>query len=688
MGTVRLSPDLATLSKPRPASSYALYAEVCLPDTLLGSLTYGCESGDVKEGSVVWVHLRQRKAPVLALVVNTHADVPAFDLKPAIPHASGYQFSSRYLHTLQWCARYYLCSIGQALTVFWPADLEKFLDQLVAPAKARKTKKSESPSLEAQSQPPLTLEQNQVFSELAPMLDGEGFRGALLYGVTGSGKTRVYLELVKAALDKGIRCLVLVPEIGLTPQTRDRFQDFLGAAVPVWHSNLGMADKRMVWNSLLRGETRLLMGTRSAILAPGLEPGLIILDEEHDASYKQQDPAPRYHCRELAYHLAHKYGALVVLGSATPSAESFENARQGHLRLLCMASRATELPLPPVRVVDMKKQKALQSYGLLLSPALREALCDTVAMGHQAIVLHNRRGHSTSRVCNECGETLECAACKIPLVYHKQHRGLLCHYCGRLYPLSTPCRSCGHDEFEFFGGGIEKVEQEIREWVPEARILRVDRDAVARIGAAEQLFSAFRAREYDILLGTQMVAKGHDFPGVSLVGVISADTGSGVPDFRSGERLFQLLTQVAGRAGRALEHSRVILQTHRPDDPVLRFALRHDYRSFADWERNERSAALYPPFCRLAQLELSSSSEQALDSASHKLADLLTAQTGIQTLGPVDAFVSMVNGKHRKNLLLKAPRANQLREALQAALGDPSFKPLAKNVNIKIDMDA
>lgn len=676
--------DLQTL---RPASTYSRFAEVWLPDTLLGALTYGVDEESVQTGSVVWVHLGKRGRAALGLVVRVHSERPAFALKPARCHASCYRFSSRYLETLEWCSRYYLCSVGQALTVFWPADLEKYLDHLRAPQKPRKGKTPPAPPA-AESQPPLTPEQNHTLQRLLPMLNGNGFRGALIHGVTGSGKTRVYQELARAALERGISVLVLVPEIGLTPQTRDRFERFLGQSLPILHSNLGAAEKRGAWLSLLKGETRLLLGTRSAILAPGLAPGLIIIDEEHDTSYKQQDPAPRYHCRELAFHMAHKYGALVVLGSATPSVESWENARKGNLELLSMTQRATDLPLPPVRVVDMKKQKGLQDAGLLLSPALREALCDTVAMGHQAIVLHNRRGHSTARVCAECGETLECEACKIPVVYHKQHRGLLCHYCGRLYPLHIPCRACGHTEFQFFGGGIEKVEQEIREWVPEAKILRMDRDAVSRIGAAEQMFGAFRNREYNILLGTQMVAKGHDFPGVNLVGVISADTGSGIPDFRSGERMFQLLTQVAGRAGRALENSRVILQTFRPNDPVLRFALKHNFQGFADWERQERSDALYPPFCRIANIELSASDSELLWKASSALADQLGTHPKVQVLGPVDAFVPMVNGKHRKTILLKAPQALALREAITASLANADIKKLSKNVVIKIDVDA
>ena len=378
----------------------------------------------------------------------------------------------------------------------------------------------------------------------------------------------------------------------------------------------------------------------------------------------------------------------MVLGSATPSLETFENARKGHLRWLHMGQRATELPLPPVRVVDMKKQKQRQDAQWQLSPALREALCDTVAMGHQAIVLHNRRGHSTARVCSECGETLECEACKIPVVYHKQYQGLLCHYCGRLYPLQTPCRHCHSTEFEFFGGGIEKVETEILEWVPQAKVLRMDRDAVQRKGAAEQMFGAFRNREFNILLGTQMIAKGHDFPGVNLVGVISADTGSGIPDFRSGERLFQLLTQVAGRAGRALEHSRVILQTFRPDDPVLQFALKHNFQGFADWERQQREDALYPPFCRIAQIELSGPHAEPLWHASSELAEQLQTHSHIQVLGPVDAFVPLVNGKHRKTILMKSAQASWIRQAIQASLQHAKILPLLKKVTVKIDMDA
>lgn len=680
-------PHSPTISPARAPHSFVLYAEVWIPDTLQGALTYGVDDATVGVGSVVCIHLGNRKESSLGLVIRVHHEQPTFSLKLAEPHSSGYRFSARYVATLDWCSRYYLCTPGQTLTVFWPAALEKYLDAMSGKGRVRKMALPPSPAIQDENPPPLTEEQSAALSQLTPLLDGSGFRGALLHGVTGSGKTRVYLELVRAALEKGIHCLVLVPEIGLTPQTRERFESFLGRKIIVLHSGLGAAEKRDAWTTLLKGEATLLLGTRSAILAPGIEPGLIILDEEHDTSFKQQDPAPRYHCREMAYHLAHRYGALVVLGSATPSAESWDNALKGHLRLLSLVQRATRTALPPVRVVDMKRVKGLQESGLLLSPTLREALSDTVALGQQAIVLHNRRGHSTSRVCDECGETLECEACKIPLVYHRQHGKLLCHYCGRLYRTDIPCRACGGTEFQFFGGGIEKVEQEIQEWIPGAKVLRIDRDVVARVGGAEKLFASFRAGEGNILLGTQMVAKGHDFPGVTLVGVISADTGSGVPDFRSSERLFQLLTQVSGRAGRALDGSRVILQTFRPQDPALKFALTHNFRGFAEWERHERQEAMYPPFCRLAEVGMSAREESVLQKAADRLAHLLQQVGNVEVLGPVDDFIPKINGRFRKNLLLKSGQAQRLRDALAQALSHPDYKGFARAVTTRIDID-
>ena len=402
------------------------------------------------------------------------------------------------------------------------------------------------------------------------------------------------------------------------------------------------------------------------------------MDEEHDASYKQEDSAPRYHARSIALHEAYKFGALVVLGSATPSLETFFAARNGNLEYLVLSKRATEMKLPEVRIVDMKKKARLQDSSLLLSSELREALAETVERGDQAIILMNRRGYSKVRLCAECGEPLACPECKVPLVYHKQYGGLLCHYCGKLLPLGTKCPSCGSLEFEFAGGAIEKLEEEIAEWVPTAKAVRMDRDTTANVGAAERILSDFREKKFSVLLGTQIVAKGHDFPNVQLVGVVGADSGAGVPDFRSGEKLFELLSQTSGRAGRARVGGRVILQTNNPDDPIIRFAVSHDYLGFAKEELAARFEAHYPPYSKIATIELGHKNLEILKKRSQAFADELSKNSRLEILGPVDAYISPLRDTYWKHILVKANLSSDIRRALSN---------LPSDIEIRVNID-
>lgn len=673
------------LSRLQPPDAFTHFVEVVVPGGFSDTLTYGLAAGETLErGSVGMVTLGARKSPELALVLRIHDQRPVFRLKPIVAHPSGFRFAEAFLEMTDWCGRFYCSTLSLSLDVFWPADLDKWLGQLTeAPKRAHKIQKA--PPAEPELAPPLTVEQVSAMAALSPLLDGSGFRGALLHGVTGSGKTRVYLELAKLCLDRGQNVLILVPEIALTPQTRDRFQRHLHEEVLLLHSNLPAPERRRSWTQLLQGKARVVMGTRSAILAAGLNPGLIIIDEEHDSSYKQQDPAPRYHCRELAFHLAHRNGAMVVLGSATPSLESWEYAQRGHLLLVQLKERARPLPLPKVRIVDLRKE-AKQDRELTMSPPLREALSDTLAQGHQAIILHNRRGYATSRVCTKCGDTLECQSCKVPLILHRQHNALLCHYCGRIYPIRTPCPKCRAIEYQFEGSAIEKVEQEILAWIPDARIVRMDRDTVQNIGAAEKILSDFRAGTYNILLGTQMVAKGHDFPNVQLVGVISADIGAALPDFRAGERSFQLLTQVAGRAGRAYEGGKVILQSWNPTDAVFQFAMRHDYEGFARWELANRKELQYPPFSRLLAIEVTGKEPDRVESVCTLIEGSLQAVPGVNVLGPADAYVAMIRGQHRKQFLLKGATPQLLRHAAQKVQLSLASQQIP-GVLVKFDMD-
>jgi primosomal protein N' (replication factor Y) len=533
--------------------------------------------------------------------------------------------------------------------------------------------------------PPLTPEQQNALNILTELLPpSPNFRGALLHGVTGSGKTRVYLELTKKAMEAGLKTLILVPEINLTPQTKKRFEDFLGMEIPILHSALGAKQKREAWQALLNG-TQILMGTRSAILAP-FGPDLIIIDEEHDSSYKQQDPAPRYNVREMAFHIAHKYGALVVLGSATPSMETYKNAKEGNLKLIEMKTRPSGLPLPHVAITDMKEQRKKQDKDLMLSPILRDTLSKTISEGNQAIILMNRRGYSTNRICEECGQPMQCSDCSVTLVYHRQYGKLLCHYCGKLYPSNAPCE-CGSQKFAFLGSGIEKAEDEIKEWLPAAKILRMDADTTGPLGATEKLLQKFRDREANILLGTQMVAKGHDFPGVSLVGILHADIGSAIPDFRAGERYFQLLTQVAGRAGRFLEKSLVIIQTFCPENPIIQFAIKHDYNGFSSWELAERQEAFYPPFCKISQIKMQARDKKKLDDVANMLAKNLRNYQ-LSVLGPAEPLVAKVQNSHRLVVTVKAASAADMKNAIRGVLASADFAKKAKGVDIRIDRDA
>lgn len=667
--------------KCRP-ESLARFCEVYIPKAP-SVYTYGVpldlpEGREIRRGSVVWVQFATRKKPALAVVSKVVTERPAFNVRCAYPHESGYVFSERYMETLEWVARYYISTPMKALDVFWPADFEKYLDALLVEGEREEA----TVAVAEPDVPPMTDEQKAAFDALVEELPGSGFRGVLLHGVTGSGKTRVYQELAREALRRGKKVLILVPEIGLTPQTAKRFEDFLRVPVQVLHSALSAPKKRAAYVAVLHGDARVVLGTRSAILAP-FDFDVVILDEEHDSSFKQQDPAPRYHTRELAFHVAHRYGALVVLGSATPSLETYHNAVLNNLKSLSLRNRATATPLPDVKIIDMGGVR--QQKGILMSPELRDALVKCTAGGDQAIVLMNRRGYSKVRVCCDCGETLYCKHCHVPLVYHKQYGGLLCHYCGMLYPIDTPCHACGAGTFEFVGGAIEKLEEEIYEWVPGAKVVRMDRDTTQNVGSVEKILESFRNREYNILLGTQMVAKGHDFPGVQLVGIVGADSGLGMPDFRGTERLFQLLSQTAGRAGRAQGGGLVLIQTLKPDEPVMHFALRHDYSGFADKEMRERKDAFYPPFCKMVEVSFGGRDEGVLRDAVARVESLCRADKSLMVMGPVDAFIPVVQNVHWVKLYLKTGDLSAVRRILSPIVN--SAKPVFPGVDIKVEIE-
>ncbi|HYE97232.1 MAG TPA: primosomal protein N' [Rubricoccaceae bacterium] len=548
--------------------------------------------------------------------------------------------------------------------------------------------------------PALTLHpgQHAALGAITEAVEAERAETFLLHGVTGSGKTEVYIQALKAALDRGRTALVLVPEIALTPQTVRRFRAHFGDQIAVLHSRMSPGERFDAWRALRDGRFAVAIGPRSAVLAPLENLGLVVVDEEHEGSYKQFDPAPRYHARDVAVMRAYLAGAVCVLGSATPSLESFTNARAGKYRLLKMPERVPvreekkPAPLPTVRVVDLAREHKIRRLKGALSDALRDALAARLERGEQAILLQNRRGYAPVLTCEACGFTPRCRDCAVSLTVHKAHRHLRCHYCGRAERIPTTCLKCGSEELTFLGAGTQRVEEELAEVFPHARVLRMDLDTTARKGAHRRLLDAFGRGEADVLLGTQMVAKGLDFPRVTLVGVVNADTGMLLPDFRAAERTFQLLAQVAGRAGRADLPGEVILQTRNPDHPALRFALAHDYDGFARAELEEREALGYPPCGRLVGLEFKGPEEAAV----RRLADQWTAalrkeggsRAGVEVLGPAPAFVGRIKGQWRYHTLVKASRAvpvAALTHAVRAAEAHVGRPPKGCRVNVDVD---
>ena len=496
----------------------------------------------------------------------------------------------------------------------------------------------------------------------------------LLYGITGSGKTHVYTELAKRVLSAGRGVIILVPEISLTPQTISRFRAAIGDAVTVIHSRMSDGERRDSLQEIVAGRRRAVVGVRSALLCPMEDVGLIVVDEEHDGSYKQSDTDPRYNARDAAVMRGRLQGAAVLLGSATPGLESYYNALTGKYHLLTLGERFGSARLPAVKVVDMTVERKEKNWSAL-SRYLSARLDEELALGRQAILLLNRRGFSTSLLCQECGYSHNCPNCSVNLRYHKADTVLKCHLCGREEPALDRCPKCGGLKIKYKGTGIQKAEEMIKERFPSARVLRMDQDSTRRKGSHAAILEAFARGDANILLGTQMVAKGLNFPNVTLVGVLHADTGLHFPDFRASERTFQLLTQVAGRAGRAELSGEVVIQTYRPGEAAVRFAAEHDYLSFYEHEIKYRRALSYPPFGKIARVVAEGVDEAAaagfLKKAARMIIDAGGVEAGfnvddgkIRVLGPTVAVLARVDNVYRYSMILKSASPGALGEAL------------------------
>ena len=529
----------------------------------------------------------------------------------------------------------------------------------------------------------LTPRQRQVVEALEGAAGSGDFEVALLHGVTGSGKTEVYARLARAAVARGRQALVLVPEIALTPAIAARLRPAFGSRVAVQHSGLSDGARHDQWHRIRRGEVDVVVGTRSAVFAPLPSVGLIVVDEEHDASYKQ-DESPRYHGRDVAVMRGKRDGALVLLGSATPSLESFRHADSGRYRRFTLPERIGSRPLPDVRIVDMRDELAAHGPDVVLSAPLAEAIDRRLAAREQALVLLNRRGFAASLLCRGCGHTLECPDCSVSLTFHRAAGRARCHYCGYSRARPAACPRCSGTVLEHVGFGTERVQAELERRWPAARVGRLDRDTVRRRGGAARLLERVARRELDVLVGTQMVAKGHDFPGVTLVGVVSADVGLGVPDFRAAERAFQLLTQVAGRAGRGSVPGEAIVQTLHPGHYAIRHACEQAYAPFYQEELRFRRALRYPPVVSLVSAVVHGTlRERTAQDASALAARLRAAAPRFTVLGPAPAPLARLRGRYRVQLFLKGGRRVEMREALLRVLDE--HPRLKRSVVVDVD---
>ncbi|MCP4574471.1 MAG: primosomal protein N' [bacterium] len=658
--------------------------DVALPVPLPRTFSYryrGQEDGPrAVRGDLVEVPFGRRRG-VLGLVTGTaaladgvleHEGAALRDVVRVLPPE--YRVTGDRWRLARWLADYYMLPLGEVVPLFHP------------PRPGTKMRASGAIETDFPLPDPVdivpTPDQRRALDAAGGALARGEYAAFLLHGVTGSGKTEVYLTLMEEALAQGRSAVYLLPEIALTPQTLARIHVRFGDRAAAIHSGLSAGQRCAVHEAAARGEIRVVVGPRSALFAPVRDLGVVVVDEEHETSYKQ-DEKPRYHARHAALVRGREAKAVVVLGSATPDLESVANAREGRFGLCELKSRVGGGEMPPVEIVDMRGAPTPDG----LSAPLVDALDEVLAAGRQTILYYNRRGFARVLQCRDCGEIQECPNCDIGLTYHLRPRRLLCHYCGHTRSVPETCPECGVGEFVPGGGGTEKLELQLQSRWPEARILRLDHDTTRRRGSHRRILAAFARGEADILVGTQMVAKGHHFPGVDLVGVLAADDGLAMPDHRAAERSFQLLTQVAGRTGRT-GAGRVVFQTYRPEDPVILAAADHDYTSFVDAELPVRRALDYPPIRRLLRVAVTSRRKGAAEEAAEQLAAALRAnlkRPGLTVLGPAPAVFPRLQDRYRTVLLVKG----SLRRAERVWLADclRSLKEGRRGLEVVHDVD-
>ena len=576
-----------------------------------------------------------------------------------------------------WISDRFFCTVYDALRVMLPLKMDF----------KRKTKGREiiiSPGAKME----LSAEQSEVYKNILPLLKSDSPEAALLYGVTGSGKTLVYIKLIESALSLGKTAIVLVPEIALTPQTVSIFSSHFGDSVAVLHSALSAGERYQEWKRISEGEIRVVVGTRSAIFAPLKNIGLIVVDEEQEHTYKSEN-TPRYHAREIAKYRVTRSSGLLLLASATPSVDSMYAAKCGKYKLHSLKNRYNERDLPPVIIVDMRKELRAGNGGTI-SSVLRSELEKNIQAGEQSILFINRRGASPMVTCGECGFTYKCRHCSVSMTYHVSNKRLLCHYCGYSMPVPDLCPECG-GKLKYIGAGTQKIEMELLQLFPDVGIIRMDADTTTRKNSHDKLLSDFRKRKAQILLGTQMVTKGLDFENVTLVGVLSADMMLYMSDFRANEKAFSLITQVIGRSGRGEKPGRAVIQTFTPEHKVIALASKQDYEGFYESEIALRHALEAPPVRDLISVTATGASEIAVVSACETLKEVLSeyfrGESGIKLLGPAPTAVSKVKNKYRYRLLVNCENNRHVRDTIAHVIREFARDGKSRGVAVYADLD-
>ncbi len=600
------------------------------------------------------------------------------------------------LSLCNWASEYYMFPIGMVLKTAF-SGIPEGKAAAVSKKKFNVLDSFREVSDEVSVPPGLTTPQKDILLKLSDSIASGSFAVHLLHGITGSGKTEVYMSALEEVIKRGRRGIVLVPEIAITPQLIMRFVSRFGDKVAVLHSGLTEAERRSEWIRIKEGNVDVVIGVRSAVFAPVDKLGLVVVDEEHEHTYKQEEGF-RFNARDVAVMRAKLSKAAVILGSATPSLESYHNTDVGKYCYLSLPDRINKLPLPSVRIVDLRKKVGFSIF----TDELLDAIKSRIERSEQSLLFLNRRGFSPFLLCLDCGHSPECPNCSVSLTYHKGDGNLCCHYCDYIIKPSDICSECKGCRWKAFGAGTERVEEELKRLLPDARIVRMDRDTTTKRGAHMRIFQSMKNKEADILIGTQMVTKGLDLPDITLVGVLLADATLHLPDFRSGERTFQFLTQVAGRAGRGSKGGEVIVQTFNPDHYAIRHASGHDFMGFYSDESSFRKALGYPPFKRLARLLIKGNNKDHVESCSERLKEILVrnSKEGIDILGPVSAPFSKIRGKHRWHIIIKGKDAKTLNRIVRKSLDElkrqrlgqghsttGSVPGMNKSAQVEVDVD-